>query len=180
MKFCCVNAKGKHTISLQDKYDKILCEAEQKLLDATLDVLRQDEQHYLSRCTDEKQQISAAIQTWKDSLKASKSSLDLEVEQFVALAKQFAHEFYFECYQDLQTSRGDSQTCQKSKTERRANGNGIPAQRAIHKAHGCSLSAKKSPNSKMRLLQQEQRDPSPKFRTQSKIQIYVQKQNTKW
>lgn len=55
MKIGRVNAKGKHTVPLQDKFDEILCEAEEKLFDATLDVLRQDEQHYRSRCTEKKQ-----------------------------------------------------------------------------------------------------------------------------
>ena len=97
MKVRCVSAKGKHTISLQDKLHEILREAEEKLLDATLDVLRQDEQQYHSRCTEKKQQIATAIETWKDSFKTSESSLEIEVEQFVVSAKQFADEFYFEC-----------------------------------------------------------------------------------
>ena len=47
---------------------------------------------------------STAIQTWKGSFKTSKSSLDMEVEQFLASAKQFADEFYFE-YIAIRTSQ---------------------------------------------------------------------------
>ena len=93
MKVRRVSTNGKHTVSIQDKFDEILREAEEKLLD----VLRLDEQQYHSRCMEKKQQIATAIQTWKDSFKTSESSLEMEVEQFVVSAKQFADEFYFEC-----------------------------------------------------------------------------------
>lgn len=64
----------------------------------------QGEQHYRSRCTEKKRQISTAIQTSKDSFKTRQSSLDIEVEQFVASAKQFADEFYFK-YATIRTSK---------------------------------------------------------------------------
>ncbi len=97
MKIHCVKAKGKHTTPLQETFDGILREAEFKLLDATLAALRQDEQHCRDRCTEEKANISKAINTWREGFKASESSLSTDADQFVASAKYFCNDFYFKC-----------------------------------------------------------------------------------
>ncbi|KAL9969536.1 hypothetical protein ACROYT_G021760 [Oculina patagonica] len=97
MKIHRFKAKGKHTTLLQETFDGILREAEFKLLDATLAALHQDEQHCRDSCTEEKANISKAINTWREAFKASESSLSADADQFVASSKYFCDDYYFKC-----------------------------------------------------------------------------------
>ena len=92
-----VTAKGKNSQPLQERFDAILKEAELKLLDATIAALAQDEQLCTDRCTTEKKNVEAAIQAWRNSFQASEANLDIDADHFIASAKCFANDFYFQC-----------------------------------------------------------------------------------
>ena len=90
-------AKGSNPQALQEKFDAIIKEAESKLLDTTIESLQEEEQLANERCKKEKEKISTTIDSWRKSFKASDSSLDIEAEEYVKLAKSFADNFYFQC-----------------------------------------------------------------------------------
>ena len=92
-----VTAKGKNIQPLQEQFDTILKEAEFKLLDATIEALTHDEQLYRDLCTNEKKNVEAAIRAWRNSFQPSETNLDMDVDHFVASAKCYANDFYFQC-----------------------------------------------------------------------------------
>lgn len=95
LKIRSVTAKGRNAENLQAKFN-IIKEAKLKLLDATIEALHNEEQQAKERCTEEKQNIVTAIESWKGSFQSSDSSLDIEADEFVKSAKLFADN-YFEC-----------------------------------------------------------------------------------
>ena len=97
LKIRSVTAKGRNAENLQAKFNNIIKEAELKLLDATIKALHNEEQQAKERCTEEKQNIVTAIESWKGSFQSSDSSMDIEADEFVKSAKLFADNFYFEC-----------------------------------------------------------------------------------
>ena len=95
LKIRCVTAKGRDTQLLQEIFN-ITKEAELKLLDATIDSLKTEEQQAKARCAEEKN-VFTAIETWRNSFQSSASSLNTEADEYVKSAKCFADSFYFEC-----------------------------------------------------------------------------------
>lgn len=96
LKIRCVTAKGRNTQLLQEIFN-ITKEAELKLLDATIDSLKTEEQQAKVRCAEEKKSVFTAIETWRNSFQSSDSSLNTEADEYVRSAKCFADSFYFEC-----------------------------------------------------------------------------------
>ena len=92
-----INAKGRNSQVLQERFDAILRDAELKLLDATIEALTQDEQQYKERCTTEKENLAAIINAWRSSFQASEASMSIDADHFVASAKCFVNDFYFQC-----------------------------------------------------------------------------------
>ena len=92
-----INAKGRNSQVLQERFDAILRDAELKLLDATIEALTQDEQQYKERCTTEKENLTAIIDAWRSSFQASEASMSIDADHFVASAKCFVNDFYFQC-----------------------------------------------------------------------------------
>jgi len=97
LKIRCVTAKGRNTQLLQEIFNNITKEAELKLLDATIDSLKTEEQQAKVRCAEEKKSVFTAIETWRNSFQSSDSSLNTEADEYVKSAKCFADSFYFEC-----------------------------------------------------------------------------------
>jgi len=95
LKIRCVTAKGRDTQLLQEIFN-ITKEAELKLLDATIDSLKTEEQQAKARCAEEKN-VFTAIETWRNSFQSSASSLNTEADEYVKSAKCFPDSFYFEC-----------------------------------------------------------------------------------
>lgn len=92
-----VHAKGRNSQLLQERFDAILRDAELKLLDTTIEALSQDEQQYKERCATEKENVTATIDAWKSLFQASEASLSIDADHFVASAKCFVDDFYFQC-----------------------------------------------------------------------------------
>ena len=92
-----VTAKGKNIQPLQEQLDTIQKGAEFKLLDATIEALTHDEQLYRDLCTNEKKNVEAAIRAWRNSFQTSETNLDMDADHFVASAKCFANDFFFQC-----------------------------------------------------------------------------------
>ena len=92
-----ITAKGRNSQLLQERFDTILRDAELQLLDTTIEALSQEEQQYKERCSHEKKKVIATIDAWRNSFQASEASLDLDADHFVASAKCFVNEFYFQC-----------------------------------------------------------------------------------
>ena len=63
MKNTNVTVKGRNSEHIQPKFDVIIKEAELKHLEATIEVLHLEEQHFVDRCTAEKQNVITAIET---------------------------------------------------------------------------------------------------------------------
>ena len=92
-----VTAKGRNIQPLQERFDVILKEAKFKRIDATIKALIYDKQLYRDLCTTEKNNLEAAIQAWRNSFQARETNLDMDADHFVASAKCFANDFYFQC-----------------------------------------------------------------------------------
>ena len=92
-----INAKGRNSQALQNRFDAILREAELKLLDTTIEALTEDEQQYKERCATEKENVTATIDAWRSSFQASEATLSIDADHFVASAKSFVNDFYFQC-----------------------------------------------------------------------------------
>ena len=56
-----INAKGRNSQVLQNRFDAILRDAELKLLDTTIEALTEDEQQYKERCATEKENVTATM-----------------------------------------------------------------------------------------------------------------------
>ena len=92
-----INAKGRNSQALQSRFDAILRDAELKLLDTTIEALSEDEQQYKERCATEKENVTATIDAWRSSFQASEATLSIDADHFVASAKSFVNDFYFQC-----------------------------------------------------------------------------------
>ena len=114
-----ITAKGKNAETLQQKFNEVLKEAELKLLDATIEALQIEKQHFEQRCTEEKQKVLTAIENWRSSFKASDPSLDIEADQLVISAKSFADDFYFECAAERTSKRVAEDMKKASKAAKR-------------------------------------------------------------
>ena len=71
MKIHRVNAKGRNSQTLHERFDAILREAELKLLDVTIEAFVHKEQHFKERFTSEKEKVAAAIEASRSSFQAS-------------------------------------------------------------------------------------------------------------
>ena len=114
-----VIAKGKSG-TLQDKFDQILKEAENRLLDASLESIRTEIESAATAITLCQKALDDTLSRWRTSFstEAFSGAMEEKAEKMVCTAKSFIEQFYFEC-SALRTSKTLKETLNKEEKSKR-------------------------------------------------------------